>query len=271
MKLINESAFKYLSVNLPVVGAFVMLVLIPLLQWALDFQLIPKEYQAMIVGTVIPLLAFIGKKIYQPELHQIQGFAALPNKDENIKNLFSSFRKIAGGVLSQKQVDGINALIASISAPELKTTAKLKTLSPSGIELIAGFEGYRANAYLCPAKVWTIGFGTTVYPDGKRVKSGDYCTPEQAKAYKAHDLKKFEDTVSSTVKVGLTQNQFDALVSLAYNIGSNAFAGSTLVKKLNAGDYKAASDQFSVWNKGGGKVLQGLVNRRAKEKVLFLK
>ena len=87
----------------------------------------------------------------------------------------------------------------------------------------------------------------------------------------AHDLKKFESTVNSAVTVPINQNQFDALVSLAYNIGTGAFKESTLLKKLNLGDYKAAAAQFAVWNRGGGKVMQGLVNRRAVERKLFEK
>jgi len=86
----------------------------------------------------------------------------------------------------------------------------------------------------------------------------------------AHDLKKFETAVNNAVTVPLSQNQFDALVSLAYNIGTNAFSKSTLVKKLNANDNRAAADQFDVWVNAGGKRMQGLVNRRAKEKALFL-
>ena len=92
----------------------------------------------------------------------------------------------------------------------------------------------------------------------------------EAKEYMRHDLIEFEHTVNSSVKVPLNQNQFDALVSLAYNIGSNAFKSSTLVKKLNTNDYQGAADQFNVWVNAGGKRMQGLVNRRDKEKLLFL-
>ena len=80
----------------------------------------------------------------------------------------------------------------------------------------------------------------------------------------------FESAVYENVKVGLNQNQFDALVSLTYNIGIGAFSKSTLLKKLNAGDYKGTSNQFDVWVNAGGKRLDGLVKRRAKEKALFL-
>ena len=107
--------------------------------------------------------------------------------------------------------------------------------------------------------------------NGVKVKKGDKCTLEQAKSYFAHDLKSFEKTVNDSVKVPLSQNQFDALVSLTYNIGSTAFKNSTLLKKLNAKDFTGAADQFLRWNKGGGKVLKGLVRRREAERALFLK
>ena len=263
MKLIKENPWQYLSVKLPMLGAFLLLVLIPALQWALDFELIPEQYKAIVVGVVLPLLALIGKKIYQPNLHQIQSFAAVKNKDENLTNLFSNFRKLAGGSLSQLQVDKINTLISSFQQSSMM-------VSVAGIDQICEFEGLRLNAYDDGVGVWTIGFGTTIYPNGIKVKKGDTCTEAQAKAYMTHDLKKFELAVNSAVTADLNQNQFDALVSLAYNIGTNAFKNSTLVKKLNADDFNGAANQFDVWNKAGGKVMQGLVNRRAKEKSLFL-
>ena len=264
MKLINESAFKHLSVKLPMLGAFLLLVLIPALQWALDFQVIPKEYESVLIGVVLPLLALIGRKIYQPQLHQVQSFAAVPNTDDNLANLFSNFRKLAGGSLSQVQVDQINNLVAGFQQ-------KLKTVSTAGINLICSFEGLRLNAYDDGVGVWTIRYGTTIYPNGIKVKRGDTCTTEQAKVYMAHDLKKFESAVNTAVVVPINQNQFDALVSLAYNIGIKAFKNSTLLKKLNVGDIRGAAAQFDVWNKAGGKVMQGLVNRRAVERKLFEK
>lgn len=143
-------------------------------------------------------------------------------------------------------------------------------ISDVGIRLISSFEDLKLVSYLCPANVWTIGFGTTVYPSGKKVKQGEKCTPQQANEYFAHDLKRFESAVNNLVKAPLSQNQFDALVSLTYNIGETAFSKSTLLKKLNAKDYAGAADQFPRWNKGGGKVLKGLVRRRADERALFL-
>ena len=141
--------------------------------------------------------------------------------------------------------------------------------SNSGIDLICSFEGLRLKAYDDGVGVWTIGYGTTVI-NGVKVKKGDTCTLEQAKSYMAQDLKQFESAVNQ-VKVPLNQNQYDALVSLAYNIGVSAFLNSTLLKKLNAKDYKGAAEQFDRWNQAGGKVMRGLTNRRAKERKLFEK
>lgn len=137
--------------------------------------------------------------------------------------------------------------------------------SQKGIDLICSFEGFQSKAYICPAGVLTIGYGHT----GPDVKKGMVITQQQGKELLAKDLARFENAVNSTVKVPINQNQFDAMVSLAFNIGANAFAGSTLAKKINAKDYAGAAEQFPRWNKGGGKVLTGLVRRRAAEKLLF--
>lgn len=181
-----------------------------------------------------------------------------------MKLIFDEFRKLAGGKLTQAQVDKINALIDDIQVKSMK-------VDNAGIDLIGQFEGLRLNAYDDGVGVWTIGWGTTVYPNGVKVKKGDKITLEQAKQYKAHDLAKFEKAVNDAIKVPLNQNQFNALVSLAYNIGVSAFANSTLVKRLNEGNYKSATDQFLVWVNAGGKRMQGLVNRRNRERELFLK
>ena len=191
-----------------------------------------------------------------------------------MKQIFDFLRKISGGSLTQKQVNAINQIIATTTdstvADMLGIAIDQMAVSLFGIDLICGFEGKRLVAYDDGVGVWTIGFGTTIYPNGTKVKKGDVCTESQAKEYMAHDLKKFELAVNGVVTVPLNQNQFDALVSLAYNIGTNAFKNSTLVKKLNAGDYRGAADQFDVWVNAGGKRMQGLVNRRAREKALYL-
>ena len=190
-----------------------------------------------------------------------------------MKMIFDKLRELCGGRLTQKQVDAADQLIATASdtvADMLGITVDLvKQISAEGINLICSFEGLELKAYLDSANIWTIGYGTIIR-NGVKVKKGDTCTIEQAKAYMASDLKSFEAAVNK-VKVPLNQNQYDALVSLTYNIGVNAFANSTLLKKLNAQDYKGAAAQFDVWNKVKGRVVQGLVNRRAKERKLFEK
>ena len=191
-----------------------------------------------------------------------------------MRAIFDFLRKISGGKLTQKQVDAANQVIAnttgSMVARMLGIAVDEMSVSNLGVDLICGFEGKRLVAYDDGVGVWTIGFGTTIYPNGIKVKKGDTCTEAQAKSYMAHDLKKFEQAVNGAVNIPLNQNQFDALVSLAYNIGTGAFNKSTLVKKLNAGDIRGAADQFDVWINAGGKRMQGLVNRRAREKALYL-
>jgi lysozyme len=140
--------------------------------------------------------------------------------------------------------------------------------SNKGRVFIKGFEALRLVAYPDPGtggKPWTIGWGHT-----KGVKQGDRITQEQAEQFFSDDLAVFELTVNSVIKRPVTQNQFDAMVSLAFNIGGPEFAGSTLVKKFNAGDVLGAADQCLRWKFGNGKVMPGLVKRRAAERETFL-
>lgn len=142
----------------------------------------------------------------------------------------------------------------------------MQQINQSGLELIKSFEGYREDAYLCPAGVWTIGWGTT-----KNVRKGQTTNPEEAETFLRRDLKIFEAQVAELVKVALTSNQFSALVSFAYNCGAGALKSSTLLKKLNQEDYLGAAEEFLKWNKAGGKMLAGLTRRRVAERSLFLK
>nr|DAP91198.1 MAG TPA: Lysozyme [Caudoviricetes sp.]DAW74724.1 MAG TPA: Lysozyme [Caudoviricetes sp.]DAX93205.1 MAG TPA: Lysozyme [Caudoviricetes sp.] len=142
-------------------------------------------------------------------------------------------------------------------------------ISENGIEFIRQLEGEKLTAYPDIVGIWTIGVGHTGFVDGKPVARGMAITKEKSKEILTADLKRFESAVNDAVKVTLTQNQFDALVSLAFNIGEGAFARSTLVNKLNAGDKKGAAEQFLVWKNAGGRVSQGLLNRRQKEKAMF--
>ncbi|WP_152051840.1 lysozyme [Tautonia marina] len=138
-------------------------------------------------------------------------------------------------------------------------------VSDRGIALIKDHEGLRLEAYLCPGNVWTIGYGST-----KGVKQGMKVTKKQAEEMLRRDIGRFERAVNKLVTMELSQEQFDALVSLAFNIGEGAFAKSKLLEVLNAGKYRDAAAQFPKWRKSAGKVLPGLVKRRAAEKALFL-
>ena len=141
-------------------------------------------------------------------------------------------------------------------------------ISNKGRDFIKGFEKLELKAYPDPGtggKPWTVGWGHT-----KGVKPGDQITQAQAEAFLAEDLAVFEAAVNSAIKRPMTQAQFDAMVSLAFNIGGANFASSTLVKKFNAGDVQGAADQFPRWKNANGKEMKGLVRRRAAERELFL-
>ncbi|MFO6490468.1 lysozyme [Hafnia alvei] len=143
-------------------------------------------------------------------------------------------------------------------------------VSENGINLIKQFEGCRLTAYQDSVGVWTIGYGWTQPVDGKPVGKGMTITQQKADDLLKQGVIQYENGVNSLVKVQLNQNQFDALVDFAYNLGVNALKGSTLLKKLNAGDYAGAANEFTKWNKAGGKELAGLTRRREAEKSLFL-
>lgn len=145
-----------------------------------------------------------------------------------------------------------------------------KQTAQKGIDLIKSFEGCQLKAYKCPAGVWTIGYGHTGSVDGKAICSGMVINAQKAVELLKQDLATFEAAVNSYVTAPITQNMFDALVSFSFNVGAGALKGSTLLKKLNAKDYSGAADEFPKWNKANGKVLNGLVRRRAAEKDLFL-
>lgn len=146
---------------------------------------------------------------------------------------------------------------------------KKNTISQDGLKFIQKFEDLRLESYLpTPNDVWTIGYGTTRI-NGRSVVKGEKITHRQAKEYFREDILKFQNAINDLVKVELTQNQFDALVSFVYNIGVGAFSKSTLLKKLNSGDYAGASREFKRWNKQAGKVLRGLTKRRNEEAEMF--
>lgn len=139
------------------------------------------------------------------------------------------------------------------------------SIGTPGLELIKSFEGLRLEAYQDPVGIWTIGYGTI-----RGVRPGMRITKEEAERLLMEEIAEKCSGIEKLVRVETTQNQRDALISFSYNCGAPALKGSTLLKLLNQGDYKAAADQFLVWNKAKGKVLKGLTRRRQAERELFL-
>ena len=139
-------------------------------------------------------------------------------------------------------------------------------INEAGLKILKKFEGCKLKTYRCVAGVLTIGYGHT----GKDVTEGKVITKAEAEELLLKDLERFEAGVKDLLKVPVSENQFSALVVLAYNIGLNALSGSTLLKKLNAGDIMGSADQFIRWNRAGGKEVEGLTNRRHAERDLFL-
>jgi lysozyme len=138
------------------------------------------------------------------------------------------------------------------------------------IELIKRLEGFRAKPYRCPGGQPTIGYGACYYADGHRVTMRDATiTPDAADALLRAIAARVWGSVQGMVHVPLTQGQVDALTMMAYNIGETAFHQSTLIRKLNKGDYTGAAAEFPRWSKGGGVVLAGLEKRRALERRMF--
>lgn len=140
------------------------------------------------------------------------------------------------------------------------------TPSQKAIDIIKKWEGCKLTAYQCSAGRWTIGFGSTMYQDGTKVKQGDKISKE-----KAEELLMWEvSRKSAMIKANMSQNQFDALCSFSYNVGIGALLDSTLYKKvrLNPND-KTIKDEFLRWNRVKGKVIDGLTNRRIDEAKLY--
>ena len=142
----------------------------------------------------------------------------------------------------------------------------MRQINKEGLDLIKQWEGLRLEAYLCPAGVWTIGYGHT-----ETAKKGMKISQAEADRLLVYDLSRFIQGVEESLDVTVNDNQFAALVSFAFNVGAGAFKKSTLLKKLNAGDFSSVPSELARWNKVGGKVSAGLTNRRAAEAGLWVK
>ena len=144
-------------------------------------------------------------------------------------------------------------------------------ISQKGLDLLKRFEGVRLKPYLCPAGIATISIGCTYYPDGTKVRMTDpEISPARATEIFFNVLKHYESSVDSYTRDDITQNQFDALVSFAYNVGTGALKKSTLLKKVNANpNDKFIESQFLIWNKVKGVPVKGLTQRRQAESKLY--
>ena len=150
-------------------------------------------------------------------------------------------------------------------------------ISENGLKLIQEFESFVNAPYLDSARVWTIGYGSTYYPNGKSVTGRDKpITREYAETIQRNVISKdFEPVINELLEKEIasgfvTQNMYDAIVSLTYNIGASGFKRSSVLRLLKQGDKRNAGNAFLLWNMAGGKVLRGLVRRREKERKLFL-
>lgn len=139
-----------------------------------------------------------------------------------------------------------------------------------GLDLIKRFEGFRGEAYLCPAGVWTIGYGHTSMAGPPPVRKGQKMSRAEATKVLKADVEDFADGVRSALKRDINDNQFSALVSFAFNVGLGAFRSSSVLKAVNRGDFEAVPRRLNLWVKAGPRVLPGLVKRRAAEGELFM-
>jgi len=140
------------------------------------------------------------------------------------------------------------------------------------IGLVEYFEGFRSKPYKCPAGIWTIGLGSTVYSDGRRVTSGDApVTLEQARALAQHELEHtyLPGVLRNCPVLATNERKCNAIVDFCYNLGVGRLQTSTLKRKINAQDWDVAKKQLMLWTKGGGKVLPGLLKRRQAEVTLL--
>jgi lysozyme len=144
-------------------------------------------------------------------------------------------------------------------------------MSETGLELLKEFEGLRLKAYRDAAGIWTIGYGTTSAAGVGIIKGGMLISKAEAENMLRRSLASYERAVSNSIKVEISQQQFDALVSFAYNVGIEGFRRSSVLRHVNARDFDRVPQSLSLWIKSKGKVLPGLVSRRAREAKLFVK
>lgn len=200
-------------------------------------------------------------------ISKISKYPSKSNPNERVLN-------ISGMKSWFSRADSPRGMTVSQSGPEPKplprkpidpVVPRTRQTNSSGVNLIKSFEGLRLKAYQDAVGVWTIGYGTT-----RGVKPGQEISEAQAEALLKTDLARFERDVSQAVRVPINDNQFAAIVSFTYNVGSGAMRSSTMLRKLNRRDIYGAANEFPRWNRAGGRVLAGLTRRRNAERALFL-
>lgn len=179
--------------------------------------------------------------------------------------IFAAVRAAKPGVFDDPDnIAALDALLDRFGVARESTGRR--AINRAGLDIIKESEGLRLKAYRCPANVLTIGYGST----GPHVREGLVITEAQADELLRSDLRRFEDAVAEAAP-DATDNQFAAMVSLAFNVGEAAFLRSTVLREHRAGNHRAAADAFAMWNKAGGRELPGLTKRRAKEAALYRK
>lgn len=190
--------------------------------------------------------------------------ASTPANDKPIFDVIRRYDDDNDGI-SQLEFEIVKRGITAYYAQQPMPSIRSRQIGTKGLVLLKFYEGLKLESYLCPAKVWTIGYGST----GPNVKAGMKITENEALELLDHDLDRFEEAVDKMAPHA-SQNQFDAMVCLAFNIGIAAFRRSTVLKQHTAANYQLAANAFKMWNKGGGVVLSGLVKRRESERLLYL-
>lgn len=192
----------------------------------------------------------------------------------NRKPIFDCVRSLMGGSLNQGEVAQLDRAIDEAEGVIRVTAPRAgHSINQAGLDLIKTFEGRKLVAYPDPAtggEPWTIGTGATYYADGSKVKRGDRITEAEADELLAAHVAEFAEGVDKMLLIETSDNQFAAMVSLAFNIGMAAFSRSTLLRKHNGGDYRGAADEFLRWNRAAGRVMRGLTRRREAERELYL-
>ncbi len=217
---------------------------------------------------IFAAIRVVGGAMTQRDVHAIKGAIAEAVRIKDDKPIFDIARELDDDDdgLSKSEVkvlqDGLSA--ARKGDAVLPPVARGREIGADGLALIKQFEGLELTAYLCPAKVWTVGYGST----GPHVRPGMTITEADAERLLRQDLDRFEEAVDKAAP-GTPQPMFDAMVSFAFNVGIGAFERSTLLRLHKAGQYHGAKGQFAAWNKAGGRVLPGLTRRRAAEASLY--